>query len=88
MHPEVISSPQRVRDVNVFKDLTVFKCLHGMVSDFKPLQPSKADQPIEVTLFGIEREVKPLQPSKACQPIEVTLLGISIEVKPLQPLKA
>ena len=57
--------------------------------EVKPLQPSKALQPIEVTLSGIVIEVKPLQFLKASSPIEVTSFFIVTvkEVKPLQPAK-
>ena len=51
----------------------------------KPLQPEKADSPIEDTLEGRVRLVKPLQPEKADSPIEVTLEGRVRLVKPLQP---
>ena len=54
----------------------------------KPLQPSKAEPPIAVTLEGRARLVKPLQPSKAEPPIAVTLEGRVRLVKPLQPSKA
>ena len=59
-----------------------------MVKLVKPLQPSKADQPIIVTLEGMVKLVKPLQPEKADRSIEVTLEGITKLVKPLQPSKA
>jgi hypothetical protein len=43
----------------------------------KPLQPEKADSPIDVTEFRIVNvPVKPLQPEKAKPPIVVTELGI------------
>ena len=54
----------------------------------KPLQPEKADLPIEVTLEGRVRLAKLLQPLKADSPIEVTLEGRVRLVKPLQPEKA
>lgn len=42
----------------------------------RPVQPSKADSPIDVTLSGISIPVSPVQPSKAESPIDVTLFGI------------
>ena len=39
-----------------------------MVKLVKPLQPSKVDLAIEVTLEGMVKLVKPLQPLKANQP--------------------
>lgn len=44
----------------------------GMEIEVRPLQPSKALSPIEVTELGIVIEVRPLQPSKAFFPMEVT----------------
>ena len=55
-----------------------------MVKLVKPLQPSKADLAIEVTLEGMVKLVKPLQYSKADLPIEVILEGRVKLVKPLQ----
>ena len=54
-----------------------------MVTEVKPLQPLKAEFPIEVTELGIVTEVKPLQPLKAELPIEVTELGMVTDVKEL-----
>ena len=51
----------------------------------KPLQPSNASFPMEVTLLGMVTDVKPLQSSNAYHPMEVTLFGMVTEVKPLQP---
>ena len=56
--------------------------------EVKPLQPAKAEFPIEVTVLGSVIEVKPLQPAKAEFPIVFTPSGSVIEVKPLQPEKA
>ena len=56
-----------------------------MVKLVKPLQPSKAPSPIEVTLEGRDKLVKPLQPEKASSPISVTPEGMVKLVKPLQP---
>ena len=55
------------------------------VTEVKPLQPSNADHPMLVTLFGISIEVKPLHPQNAASPMHVTLFGITIEVKTRQP---
>ena len=44
-----------------------------IVTDVKPLQPSKAYLPMDVMLLGITIDVKPLQPLKALLPIDVTL---------------
>ena len=55
--------------------------------EVKPLQPLKADDPIQVTPSGIVIEVKPLQPRKANDSIDFTLSGIVTEVKPLQARK-
>ena len=54
-------------------------------TSFKPLQPEKAELPIEVTELGISTDVKLLQPEKAEPPIDLTEFGISTDVKPLQP---
>ena len=43
-----------------------------MITLVKPIQPQKADSPIEVTELGMVTLVKPLQPEKADLPIEVT----------------
>ena len=42
----------------------------------KPLQPSNAFSPIEVTLFGMVTEVKPLQPLTKFPGIRCTLSPI------------
>ena len=51
--------------------------LLGIVTEVKPLQPEKAEDPMLVTLLGIVTEVKPEQPEKALCPMLVTLLGIT-----------
>ena len=43
-----------------------------MVTDVKPVQPSKAYCSMLVTLFGMVIDVKPLQPLKASSPMLVT----------------
>ena len=53
-----------------------------------PLQPSKADSPILVTLSGIIMLVSPVQPEKAEFSILVTLSGIVIFFISVLPLKA
>lgn len=55
--------------------------------EVKPMQAEKAEEPIEVTVFGMVREpLRPEQAEKADVPIEVTPLGIVSEpVKPEQP---
>ena len=58
-----------------------------MVRDIKPVQPSKAEIPIDVTELGMVRDVKPVQPENAEIPIDVTELGMVTDVKPVQPLK-
>ena len=58
--------------------------LLSKIADVKPLQPWKADSPIDVTLLGMVTDAKPLQPEKAYRPIDVTLLGMVTDVKPLQ----
>ena len=45
----------------------------GIVTEVKPLQPSKALAPTEVTELPIVTEVKPLQPLNALAPMEVTV---------------
>ena len=45
--------------------------------EIKPLQPLKADEPIDVTPSGIVMEVKPLQPLKAYLSIEVASLIVT-----------
>jgi hypothetical protein len=45
--------------------------------EVKPLQPEKAQVPIELTEPGIVMEVKPAQSKKARLPIEVTPKPIS-----------
>ena len=56
-----------------------------IVTEVKPLQPSKALPPMLVTLLGIVTDdFKPEHPSKALTPMLVTLLGIVTEVKPEQ----
>jgi metal-sulfur cluster biosynthetic enzyme len=44
----------------------------GMVTEVKPLQPSKASTLMLVTELGMVTEVKPLQPEKAQLPMLVT----------------
>ena len=48
----------------------------GMVTEVRLVQPSKADQPIEVTELGMVTEGRPVQPEKAEAPIEMTELGM------------
>ena len=63
--------------------------LLGIVTEFKLLQPQKAQLPMFVTLLGMTNSpVKLLQLQKASYPMLVTLLGIVTEVKPVQPEKA
>ena len=45
-----------------------------MVTDVNPLQPEKADSPIDVTLLGMVTDVKPLKSKNLSSPIDVTLL--------------
>ena len=54
-----------------------------MVMEVKPLQPTKADIPIEVTLLGIMTEVKLVQEWKASLPIDVTPFPMMTEVRPV-----
>ena len=54
-----------------------------MVTEVRLVQPSKADQPIEVTELGMVTEVRPVQPLKPLR--NVTELGMVTEVKPVQP---
>ena len=53
-----------------------------MVTEVKPLQPEKADPPMEVTELGIVTEVNPLHLEKASPPMEVMELGISVFIHP------
>ena len=53
-----------------------------MVTDVRPLQPSKAHQPMLVTLSGMVIDVRPPQPEKAYAPIVVTLLGMVVFRQP------
>ena len=59
-----------------------------MVMEVKPVQPEKAQAPIEVTELGIIMEVKPVQFPKAASPIKVTEFGIVMDVNPVQFVKA
>ena len=43
-----------------------------MVTEVRPMQPEKADEPISVTELPIVTEVRALQSSKADEPMEVT----------------
>ena len=54
-----------------------------MVTLVKPLQPSNASSPIEVTELGMVTLVKPLQAQNAPSPIEVTELEIIVFLHPL-----
>ena len=55
------------------------------MTEVRPVQFSKVDSFIEVTLFGMTMEVRPVHLAKAPLPIEVTLLGTVMEVRLLQP---
>ena len=59
-----------------------------IVTLVRPLQPSKAFSPMEVTEFGIFTLVRPLQPSKAFSPMNWTEFPIIKLVRPLQSEKA
>ncbi len=50
--------------------------------EVKPLQPEKADLPMDVTELGMVMEVRPLQPEKAPSPMDVTELGITVLLHP------
>ena len=52
----------------------------GIVTEVKPVQPEKAEPPIEVIELGIATEVKPLQPEKADPLIETIPSLILIDV--------
>ena len=54
----------------------------GMETLVKPLQPWKAQSPIELTELGMETLVKPLQPEKVQSPMEVTELGMVVFLQP------
>ena len=58
----------------------------GMVTDVRPLQPSKALKPMDVTELGMVTDVRPLQPEKACPGMFVTLLPIFSVAKAVHPL--
>ena len=47
------------------------------MTEVRPLQPEKAEPPMEVTELGMVTEARPLQPKKAELPMEVTELGIT-----------
>ena len=66
----------------------IYVILDGMVTEVRPLQPSKAWNSMLVTPSGKAMEVKLEQPLKADSPILVTLPGMVMEVKLEQPLKA
>ena len=66
----------------------MFVTLFGISMLVKPVQLSKATDPMLVTLLGISILVKLLQPENADEPMLVTLLGISILVKPVQSRNA
>lgn len=51
--------------------------------EVNPLQPEKAQSPIEVTPEGIVMLVNPLQPQKTQSSVLVTLEGMVKLVKPL-----
>ena len=54
-----------------------------IITLFKPLQPSNADQPMLVTLEGIVIDIKPLQPLNAPSPMLVTPEGILVLLHPV-----
>ena len=55
---------------------------------FSAEQPSNAEIPIEVTLFGISMYFSAEQPSNAEIPIEVTLFGMSMLFRAEHPSNA
>ena len=57
-------------------------------TDFKPVQYSKALEPILITELGILNVVKPEHPEKALLLILITELGILNVVRPEHPEKA
>ena len=56
----------------------------GSVIDLRDEQPEKAEDPIEVTLFGTVISVSAEQPENANDPMDVTALGMLISVNLLQ----
>jgi hypothetical protein len=58
--------------------------LGGIVMLVKPVQPSKANDPMLVTLEGIVMLVNPVQPEKASPPMLVTPEGIVMLSNPVQ----
>ena len=58
--------------------------LFGMLISVRPVQPEKAEFPIEVTELPIVTEVRPVQPEKAEFPITFTEFGIERVVRLIQ----
>ena len=59
-----------------------------MEMDCSAAQPSKAQSPIYVTLFGMEMDCSAAQPQNAQFPICVTLFGMEMDCSAAQPLNA
>ena len=58
-----VPNGNRSQAAATYKRTTFDRCtLFGIVIEVKPLQPTNAPYPIDVTLFGMVIEVKPLQP--------------------------
>ena len=57
-----------------------------MVREVKPVQPEKAELPMEVTLLGMVMEVKPMQPLKEFSPMDLTPLPSVTSFNVLRPL--
>ena len=59
----------------------------GMVTEVRPVQPEKADEPISVTELGIVMDVSHLQPSKAHGLIDTVpflmLIAVLLAISPL-----
>ena len=53
-----------------------------MVAEVRPLQPEKADSPIDVMLLGMMTEMRLLHPKKAKEAMDVTLLGMVVFLQP------
>ena len=60
-----------------------FRAFH--VTEVRPVQPEKAEDPMLVTSLGMVISVNPAQPENACSPMVVTGSGMVISVNPAQP---
>ena len=84
--------------INVLEDVSIM-ALHlsresylgfpsSTINEFRPLQPAKAELPMEVTLLGIVIELRLVQPWKELAPKFFTLLPMITDAKLVQSIKA